>query len=173
MIELEKRPIEWLYYKIKTMDDYDMRKLLSEELLKREVNNEIIDDEAYRIALSFQNFETLYNLRNSPNASDYAAYDDRINRAKRIKFDLIRTIRSNKLPKEVTKDLLNQLDVLDTIINVASKDKTVGLMDKFSNFFRFNGATIKELESIDKVTESLMENDLHALTAKLKIIKGL
>jgi len=41
MIELEKRPIEWLYYKIKTMDDYDMRKLLSEELLKREVNNEI------------------------------------------------------------------------------------------------------------------------------------
>ena len=39
MIELEKRPIEWLYYKIKTMDDYDMRKLLSEELLKREVNN--------------------------------------------------------------------------------------------------------------------------------------
>lgn len=113
------------------------------------------------------------NLRNSPNASDYAAYDDRINRAKRIKFDLIRTIRSNKLPKEVTKDLLNQLDVLDTIINVASKDKTVGLMDKFSNFFRFNGATIKELENIDKVTESLMENDLHALTAKLKIIKGL
>ena len=51
MIELEKRPIEWLYYKIKTMDDYDMRKLLSEELLKREVNNEIIDDEAYRIEL--------------------------------------------------------------------------------------------------------------------------
>ena len=46
-------------------------------------------------------------------------------------------------------------------------------MDKFSNVFRFNGATIKELENIDKVTESLMENDLHALTAKLKIIKGM
>ena len=100
MIELEKRPIEWLYYKIKTMDDYDMRKLLSEELLKREVNNEIIDDEAYRIALSFQNFETIYNLRNSPNsciaALVYQEFRNRVDNSKIKKHKPAKVIKKMK-----------------------------------------------------------------------------
>lgn len=100
MIELEKRPIEWLYYKIKTMDDYDMRKLLSEELLKREVNNEIIDDEAYRIALSFQNFETLYNLRNSTNsciaALVYQEFRNRVDNSKIKKHKPTKVIKKMK-----------------------------------------------------------------------------
>lgn len=100
MIELEKRPIEWLYYKIKTMDDYDMRKLLSEELLKREVNNEIIDDEAYRIALSFQSFETLYNLRNSPNscitALVYQEFRNRVDNSKIKKHKPAKVIKKMK-----------------------------------------------------------------------------
>lgn len=82
VIKLEERPIEWIYYKIKTMEDYDMRKLLSKELLSRELDHQSIDDEAFRIALSYQNYETLYNLTNSLNsyvaALAYQEYRNRI-----------------------------------------------------------------------------------------------
>ena len=100
MIRLEDRPTDWIYYKIKVMEDYDLRKILSEELIKREVDYQEIDEDAYRIALSFQNFEILNDLRNSPNpflaALAYQELENRINNSK---------IKKYIYPEEYTKKI--------------------------------------------------------------------
>lgn len=100
MIRLEDRPTDWIYYKIKVMEDYDLRKILSEELIKREVDYQEIDEDAYRIALSYQNFEILNDLRNSPNsciaALAYQELENRINNPK---------IKKYMYPEEYTKKI--------------------------------------------------------------------
>ncbi len=82
MIELKDRSIEWLYLRIKELDDYDLRKILSEELLHRELDMRTIDEDAIRIALEYCSYEKLSYLVKSPNPCVtllvYREYENRI-----------------------------------------------------------------------------------------------
>lgn len=82
MIELNDRPIEWLCTRIKELDEDNLRKILSEEILKRTLSVRTIDEEAVRIALEYCSYAKLADLIKSPNpcvaSLVYVEYENRI-----------------------------------------------------------------------------------------------
>ena len=102
-------------------------------------------------------------------------YDDMINRVKRMKFDLVRQLRTSKMPDQAKKQLLAAIDSVDAVIEDVSKIRIVDAIARPLSFLwektSFTEIERMNYERMDKVIESLMENDLHVATAKLQTFK--
>ena len=102
-------------------------------------------------------------------------YDDMINRVKRMKFDLVRQLRTSKMPDQAKKQLLAAIDNIDAVIEDVSKIRIVDAIARPLSFLwektSFTEIERMNYERMDKVIESLMENDLHVATAKLQTFK--
>ena len=102
-------------------------------------------------------------------------YDDMINRVKRMKFDLVRQLRTSKMPDQAKKQLLAAIDNVDAVIEDVSKIRIVDAIARPLSFLwektSFTEIERMNYERMDKVIESLMENDLHVATAKLQTFK--
>lgn len=97
----------------------------------------------------------------------YLIYDKDSDRFKRIRLELIRQLRSLDLDKNVKDTYLNRIELLDKFIATA-KDGKLGIIDSFYQTFMKSGQMKLEMRTLQQMTESLMENNLHIATAKLE-----
>ena len=97
-------------------------------------------------------------------------YDENKKRLQRLRNDIVRQIRTSNLTPELTKQLLSDLTSLDKIIKTLPDDN-IGLFDTFMRKFTSKGKTLSEYNAIEESIEFLMENDIHAVSAKFKILK--
>jgi hypothetical protein len=98
-------------------------------------------------------------------------YDDKKQRLKRIRNEMVRMIRSSKLDKDMVKSILSQLDDIDKTINFLPEHDG-NFLDKFMRSFTGAGKRLVELEKLEQMTEGLMENNLYIASAKLKQLQG-
>lgn len=101
-----------------------------------------------------------------------ATYDTNKKRLVRARADIIRQIRSFKNEPELMKLLLADLDRTTKIIDSLPEDAD-GIMDTFMKKFTKKGQVLSEYNDIEESIEFLMENDLHATSAKFKLLKDL
>jgi hypothetical protein len=97
-------------------------------------------------------------------------YDENKARLIRLRHELVRQIRSYDLDKTTMKMVLDRLDILDKIIS-DTPDDTSGVTNSIFNFFRthtFKGKQFLEYDQFEQLIETLMENNLHVVSAKLK-----
>lgn len=94
-------------------------------------------------------------------------YDTYKRRMIRVKNDIVRQLRTNDIPKDVITALLTSIDNITNIIKDVPDDKP-GLIDRFMINFTSAGKRASEYKNIEEITENLMENDLHVVSAKFK-----
>lgn len=97
-------------------------------------------------------------------------YDENKKRLQRLRNDVVRQIRTSNLTPELTKQLLSDLTSLDKIIKTLPDDN-IGLFNTFMRKFTSKGKILSEYNAIEESIEFLMENDLHAVSAKFKLLK--
>jgi hypothetical protein len=98
-------------------------------------------------------------------------YDDDKTRMIRIRHELVRQIRSYDLDKTTIKVILERLDILDKIIAITPNNNTDGIINSIYLFFRkrnFIGKQLLEYDQFEQLIETLMENNLHIASAKIK-----
>ena len=104
---MKNQTVGWLCSTLKEADSIETRKILSEELLKRNADNRLIDKEAYQIALEYSSLTELVNLayyNNNPCliALIYKELENRVNRNNDKKM-FHQTIRKIKIRKRKRK----------------------------------------------------------------------
>ena len=105
---------------------------------------------------------------------DIAQYDEFADRIKRIKFEMIRMIKSSDSydDPQYKKEMLDSIDTLERIIS-AVPPPSKGLIASIGKFFTPKYILDRhKLEQIDKELEALMENDLYLATLKLELINN-
>jgi hypothetical protein len=98
-------------------------------------------------------------------------YDDDKTRMIRIRHELVRQIRSYDLDKATIKVILERLDILDKIIAITPNNTKDGIINSIYLFFRkrnFIGKQLLEYDQFEQLIETLMENNLHVASAKIK-----
>jgi len=99
-----------------------------------------------------------------------STYDEDYVRYKRIRNDIVRQLRTNSFDKAVTKEMLSSLDTIDTILKEVPKwnyDKSFSeKIYEIFNPYVINYGTYKQIEQL---MENLSENNLHALSLKIKM----
>lgn len=97
-------------------------------------------------------------------------YDSDKVRLARIRNELVRQIRNYDLDKSVIKMILERLDIVDKIISETPND-TDGVVNSIYSFFRNHtskGKKLSEYDQFEQLIETLMENNLHIASAKIK-----
>ena len=102
---------------------------------------------------------------------DTDEHDDIYDRSIRMKQEIIRILRTSNIPKSELAPLLDQLSTIDMVLSMVPK-KEVSAFDGIKRFFSRTYRNNADIEALDKQIESLMENNLHALSAKFEILKG-
>lgn len=102
---------------------------------------------------------------------DTDEHDDIYDRSIRMKQEIIRILRTSNIPKSELGPLLDQLSTIDMVLSMVPK-KEVGAFDSIKKFFSRTYRNNASIEALDKQIESLMENNLHALSAKFEMLKG-
>lgn len=125
-----------------------------------------------------------YDLTISSIANFSGGYDEddskRLERLESVYLDYIRQLRTNEnIDPNVKQDILAQLDVIKRIIE-DMKGKGVenlntyrkkGVVNSIFNFFNIsNSRDYNNMAELDKLLESLSENDLHLSAQKLKFL---
>lgn len=99
-------------------------------------------------------------------------YDESKKRMERIKFDIIRALRTQGLDDNVKQAMVNNVTNIDNILKILPKDKEYSMLDKFIHYVHKPSAKRKEARDIEQLTEAIMENNLHASAVKFnKLIK--
>jgi len=98
-------------------------------------------------------------------------YDDRQRRQQRIRNEMVRRLRNTKLPKDVMKQQLTSIESIDKVIaNLQPYEDTLGIGERLGRILFAKNRKAIEAKELDQLIEDNMENDLHVLAAKLKII---
>lgn len=95
-------------------------------------------------------------------------YDDDRQRFARIKYEMIRILRSNDLPKDVIETNIAAIENIDRIMEKSPKPNA-GVIDFIYRNLFSKGRRLAEFRDIEQLTEKLMENDLHVAGNKLKL----
>ena len=99
-------------------------------------------------------------------------YDSDKRRYQRIKNEMIRHIRNNKLDKKLSNKMLNDIAMLDKLINVAKDEyQSSSWSDKLFRLFSSNAKHNVKMKEIEETIEDLMENDLYTMSLKFKTLK--
>lgn len=128
----------------------------------------------YVIYLMYKKFFGSSKVPNIAHLKDVAQYDEFADRIKRIKFEMIRMIKSSDSydDPQYKKEMLDSIDTLERIIS-AVPPPSKGLIASIGKFFTPKYILDRhKLEQIDKELEALMENDLYLATLKLELINN-
>lgn len=112
---------------------------------------------------------SIFSYTTGGNVAVVKTYDDNKQRLIRVRNELVRNIRSSKLDNNVIKDLIAQVDSVSLIINALPDEKPM-FIDNFFQTMTTKGKRMLELQKLEQITESLMENDLHIAAAKIKTL---
>lgn len=109
LTDIENQTIGWLCLSIRETDDIEIQKMLSEELLKRNVNNWIVDRDAYEIALQHSDLITLTKLSYCNNNSClvalvYQELENRVSRNsdKKMIYENVKKIKVKKRKRKIS-----------------------------------------------------------------------
>lgn len=120
------------------------------------------------LALSFGT--AAYNIIFSKNnTSAENTYDDLKQRYKRIRNELVRTLRSVSLSNDDVESTLNSIDTIDRIMSKTSVEWE-GPLNKIHRILFTRGQLNYEIQQIEEITEDLMENELHVASKRLKTV---
>ena len=128
----------------------------------------------YVLYLMYKKFFGSSKVSNIAYLKDIAQYDEFADRIKRIKFEMIRMIKSSDSydDPQYKKEMLDSIDTLERIIS-AVPPPSKGLIASIGKFFTPKYILDRhKLEQIDKELEALMENDLYLATLKLELINN-
>lgn len=95
-------------------------------------------------------------------------YDNLTDRLKRIKLEAVRLLRQTDNVK-VKKSLLAKLEAIDKVDIIKQKRLTLPT-NYISKFWNAITARRLEIRDLERLTEELMENDLHTSSAKLQML---
>jgi predicted Zn-dependent protease with MMP-like domain len=113
----------------------------------------------------------LYAILTSGGLTLERTYDANKTRLIRMRHELVRQIRSYDLDKDTIKMVLDRLDFIDKIISSMPDDDKNGMFNRIISFFRTHtseGKRLYEYDQFEQLIETLMENNLHVVSAKLK-----
>lgn len=96
-----------------------------------------------------------------------STYDENKRRIQRIRNEMVRQLRSDKLSKEVLVSTLEQIEQIDLTLKSMPEDN-IGFVDKLMRKYTSTGKRLTEFKQIEQLVENLMENDLHVVSNKLK-----
>lgn len=128
----------------------------------------------YVLYLMYKKFFGSSKAPNIVYLKDVAQYDEFADRIKRIKFEMIRMIKSSDSydDPQYKKEMLDSINTLERIIS-AVPPPSKGLIASIGKFFTPKYILDRhKLEQIDKELEALMENDLYLATLKLELINN-
>lgn len=94
-------------------------------------------------------------------------YDESKKRMERIKFDIIRAMRTQELPDDVKNYMAKSVSDIDRVLNMLPDDKEYSMLDKFVMYVHRPSAKRKEARDIEQLTEAIMENTLHSNSVKI------
>lgn len=97
-----------------------------------------------------------------------AVYDNNKQRYSRIKYEMIRMIRSTEMPKDAIASSIKAIEEMDRLIASAPNPRA-GMINWIYTHFFSNGRKLAEFKQIEQFTEKLMENDLYVAANKLKM----
>lgn len=113
-------------------------------------------------------FILYYKTYPDESIAEQATYDDIKRRYERIRNEIVRTIRLTNLDKALTKQLLDNLSIVDEIIANAP-ERSEGPIGKLIAYVFCSGSKLREMKKIEQLVEDLEENDLHIAYNKIKI----
>lgn len=113
----------------------------------------------------------LETLLTNGNTNNSKTYDDSKQRLVRIKNEMIRRIRTEKIDKNIKKAILEELDMVETIIKKTPAVQ-VSFSDKLIRLVNSNSKRLANMKEMEQVLENLMENDLHASAVRINLLKG-
>jgi len=129
---------------------------------------------AYIISLVIVGFTmyVLYNLITgllSKGIDNTFPYDNPKRRVTRIKNELVRQLRTEKVSKDVTSAMLASIDTLLIILNKLDDKDENFIFSAIGTFFSYSRDQTK-MREFDNLTEDLINNDLHIISNKIKTI---
>jgi hypothetical protein len=102
----------------------------------------------------------------SVNSNEAYVYDDNFTRFKRMKHDLINSIKSNNLSDKDAKKLLEDIEIIENYMN-QHKD-TLGFYDTISYLLKPSFRRNHDYAELQKKLEVMSANDLFVQAVKLK-----
>lgn len=99
--------------------------------------------------------------------SNYLTYDLDKRRFKRMRNEVVHTLRTIDLSKEDMRGYITNIEVIDKIISKAPDE--ISFLEKVSGKLPWNKA-VTDFKYLEQKFEDLTENNLHLATAKLKTL---
>lgn len=110
-------------------------------------------------------------MYNGGGVRDGIVYDTDNRRQKRIRNEVVRQLRSAKLPKGVIKDHLNYLDTIDMQIALTDSDSsTTSTFAKIGRMVFSANSEAVNIKEMEELVEDLMENEIYVSANKLKTL---
>jgi len=129
---------------------------------------------AYIVGLVIMGFAiyVLYNLISgllSKGIDSKFPYDNPKRRITRIKNELVRQLRTEKVSKDVTSAMLASIDTMLVILNKLDDKDENFIFSAIGTFFSYTRSQTS-MREFDNLTEDLINNDLHVISNKIKTI---
>ena len=101
--------------------------------------------------------------------SNYSTNDERVRRYQRIRNDIVKIIRTTDLDKDSIKNLLEDLNNVDKIIENTASEKR--LIECLGDRIILSNSKITNFIKLEELLEDMSENNLYVASNKLRTLK--
>lgn len=113
-------------------------------------------------------FAIIYRvLFSGQSAVERETYDENRRRLERIRNDMIRQLRTSKLPKKTIDNLVSLIENVNEIVK-ETPQKALPFLERLYIKFSASGNKALEVRTIERLSEDLMENGIYLAASKMR-----
>ena len=106
-------------------------------------------------------------LFSGQSAVERETYDENRRRLERIRNDMIRQLRTSKLPKKTIDNLVSLIENVNEMVK-ETPQKALPFLERLYIKFSASGNKALEVRTIERLSEDLMENGIYLAASKMR-----